>query len=112
VEAEERYDAGAVSRVEDFLHGFGYDGYFGRREQILSIRGFNVERDQNPNLLVSGQRRAYRDYINNFIFLHPARVTNVPKILPSPWYAIYNTIRGICPKQKTIDHPRQIVFCF
>jgi FkbM family methyltransferase len=101
VEAEERYDVGAVSRVDGFLHGFGYDGYFVRREQILSIGEFNVERDQNPKLLVSGQRRAYRDYINNFIFLHPARVTNMPKTLPSPWHAIYNTIRGFRPKQKT-----------
>jgi FkbM family methyltransferase len=102
VEAEERYDAGAVSRVEGFLRGFGYDGYFVRREQILPIGEFNVERDQNSKLLVGGQRRAYRDYINNFIFLHPVRVTNVPGTLPSPWHAICNTIRGFWSRQKAI----------
>lgn len=98
VEAEERNDAGAVSRVESFLREFGYDGYFVRREQILPIGEFNVERDQNSKLLVGGQRRAYRDYINNFIFVHPARVTNMPSTVPSPWNAVYDTIRGFWRK--------------
>ena len=98
VEAEERYDAHAVSRVEGFLREFGYNGYFVRREQILPIGEFNVELDQNSKLLVGGQRRAYKDYINNFIFVHPARVTNMLGTVPSPWHGIYDTIRGFWRK--------------
>ena len=92
IEAEERFDAGAVSRVNDFLQRFGYEGYFVRREQILPIKEFNLDRDQNPEVPIRGQRRNYRDYINNFIFVHPSRVTNMRRMVPSPWQALYKTI--------------------
>lgn len=92
VELEERNEADAIARMCGFLQEFGYGAYFVRRDRILPIREFQPERDQHPRLLVGGQRRAYRDYINNFLFVHPDRSADVPNDVPSPWHAFFKTI--------------------
>jgi hypothetical protein len=71
----------------------GYGGYFVRDDRVLPIREFQSELDQDPKLLVGGQRRAYRNYINNFLFIHPERLAKIPGRVPAPWRACIDTIR-------------------
>ena len=87
IEAEERNAAGSVGRITALLAVQGYDAFFVRRDRVLPISDFDLARDQEPSLLVGGQRRAYRDYINNFVFIHRDRGLRLPEALPSPWGA-------------------------
>jgi len=93
IEAEERNEAGAVERVVALLQARGYAAYFVRGERILPIREFRPERDQDEKRLTGGERRAYRDYINNFLFVHPDRLgLEVPERVPAPWRACLGTL--------------------
>lgn len=92
IEAEERNEAGSVERVVGYLQAAGYGGYFVRDDRVMPIREFRPDRDQNPKLLIGGQRRAYRDYINNFLFVHPERLTKMPDRVPAPWHACLATV--------------------
>jgi FkbM family methyltransferase len=93
VEAEERNEAGSVERLVGMLQSGGYDAYFVRNNRVLPICEFKSERDQDPKLLVGGQRRAYRDYINNFLFIHSERQTRMPDHVPASTRACLETIR-------------------
>lgn len=92
IEADERNEAGSVDRLVSLLRADGYEGYFVRGDHILPICEFRLERDQDPKLLTGGQRRAYRNYINNFLFIHPDRRSAMPGRVPPPWRACLNTV--------------------
>ncbi|MGA3309582.1 MAG: FkbM family methyltransferase [Xanthobacteraceae bacterium] len=99
IEAEDRYGAGAVQGVVGFLGNCGYDAFFVRRGSIRPIEEFDAERDQDPKLLVGGQRRAYADYINNFIFTHRDRRADWPAAVPPPWRAAGATMAALCMRR-------------
>jgi FkbM family methyltransferase len=93
IEAEERNEAGSVERVVSLLQAAGYGGYFVHDDHVFPIGEFKSERDQDPKLLIGGQRRAYRDYINNFLFIHPEGLAKIPGCVPAPWRACLDTVR-------------------
>lgn len=92
IEAEERNDPGSVGRVVSLLAAEGYDAYFVRGDRILPVREFDLARDQDPKLLTGGQRRTYRDYINNFLFVPSGRPSPLPSRVPAPWPACLRTV--------------------
>jgi FkbM family methyltransferase len=91
IEAEERYRRGVVARLAELFEQAGYHGYFIYRNEVRSIREFDVVKHQDPKLLLGGHRRAYGDYINNFIFVHRNQSMRVPLGVPSAWRAVYET---------------------
>lgn len=73
VEAEERHRLNAVGSVRALLEPLGYQGLFLDSGRLVSIRNFDLARDQQftavdeATLLRTG--RIGRRYINNFIFI-------------------------------------------
>lgn len=95
IEVEERNEPGSVERMVATLQRAGYLAYFVRGDRIRPIRDFAVERDQNLMLLTGGQRRTYRDYINNFLFIHCDRNIRVPDVVPAPSRACMRSLARI-----------------
>jgi hypothetical protein len=85
IEVEERHRAGSVADIARFMQDRGYRGFFVRGDRILPIEQFDLERHQAPSLIGEGDRANYKDYINNFIFVHSG---NLPAAVPSPWRAL------------------------
>jgi FkbM family methyltransferase len=97
IEAEERYHVGAVAKVQHFLQGFGYIGYFVYQGKVRPIHDFDFAKHQDINQIVSGPRNAYSDYINNFIFAPREWRVSLPHKVPSAWRAIYEAAcRAVC----------------
>jgi FkbM family methyltransferase len=72
VEIEERYNPGGHEKVSDWLNNIGYKGFFLFKNDVLTIKEFDVESMQTKPL----EKIEYRltpnipGYVNNFIFLH------------------------------------------
>jgi FkbM family methyltransferase len=64
VELEERFDAGSIARVQDFLVPLGYRGLYLNRGQLYDIAGFDPALHQK---LEDWGRQGI--YINNFVFI-------------------------------------------
>lgn len=101
IEAEDRYRKGAVEGVALFLRQFGYDGYFVYRGKLRGIGEYDPKRHQDLNLLVAGPRRAYADYINNFIFAPREEASKLPREAPSALRVLYETIFARRAKMRT-----------
>lgn len=86
IEIEERHKAGSVADIANFMQDRGYRGYFVKDDRIRPVREFDLERYQAPSLIGEGDRANYKDYINNFIFLHSG--AELPDVLPSSWHAL------------------------
>jgi FkbM family methyltransferase len=73
VESEARHHAGSPEDVFKFFLDFGYRGYFVHRGYLRGIDEFAVDTFQAHSgpLVVDGGKSP--DYVNNFIFIHPAR---------------------------------------
>lgn len=73
VESEARHHGGSPHDVFEFLRAHGYRGYFIHRGGLREVAEFSVEALQacNEPLPVNGGKSP--DYINNFLFIHPAR---------------------------------------
>ena len=71
IEIEERHCPGSIHTVTTMLAGLGYQGYYLRGNQLVSITGFDVQRDQR--CAADGQPTPGGTYINNFVFLNAAR---------------------------------------
>lgn len=75
IECEERHNPGGLARINETLSGLGYEGFFFDSRERKSIREFDRERDQNPDVAMDKlmgakiHRRSAR-YINNFMFRH------------------------------------------
>lgn len=80
VESEERHNAGGIAQVFDFFRSIGYDIWFVHRGLICEGRQFDaVTLQQSGNWkTVTGERSP--DYVNNFIFVHPANASGLDKI--------------------------------
>lgn len=65
IEIEERHRSGSVNAVTDYLEDFGYSGFFLLTSKLHPITGFESKRHQNAS--------RPRDYVRNFIFVHPMR---------------------------------------
>lgn len=64
IEIEERHISGGISRVEQFLAAYGYNGYFFENGQLHPLEQFDLKKHQSV-------QNIGRQYINNFIFLMP-----------------------------------------
>jgi FkbM family methyltransferase len=80
VESEARHHADAPYSIFDFLHSFGYLGYFIHRGTLRLVSEFSVEEFQveaDAKLVAKGRSP---DYVNNFIFVHPTRSSVLDEI--------------------------------
>jgi FkbM family methyltransferase len=73
VESEARHHADAPFSIFDFLHSFGYLGYFIHRGTLRLVSEFSVEKFQVEADTELGPRDRSPEYVNNFIFVHPVR---------------------------------------
>lgn len=72
IEVEERHSANSVARVDSYLKGLGYAGYFLDGSSVKPISAFDKARDQNLDALDHSVRVGR--YINNFIFFDEREV--------------------------------------
>jgi FkbM family methyltransferase len=87
VESEARHHPGAPRNVFEFLCSFGYKGYFIHRGVLRTLDEFSVEKYQAASVETSFDEDKSPDYINNFVFIHPARsdvLKRVKQVFPAP----------------------------
>jgi hypothetical protein len=70
IEIEQRHTDRPISVVFDKILGFGYEGYFMASGRLQELSTFDVERHQSMTQF--GKEGG--EYINNFLFLHSARL--------------------------------------
>ena len=72
IECEERHNAGSVARLLTFMSNHGYSGWFLHRGKLRSTAEYDVTLFQSTEdaANVGGNNRP-RDYVNNFLFIHP-----------------------------------------
>ena len=70
IEIEQRHSAIPISNMFFQIKKFGYQGFFLKNGNLISLDDFDVNRDQSVENL--GSQKA--DYINNFLFLHQSRL--------------------------------------
>lgn len=75
IEIEERHNAGSVDRVAKMLAALGYRAYFLLDDELHHYEAFDAARHQPPHNV--GERGKTGTYVNNFVFVHQSRVTNV-----------------------------------
>lgn len=95
VEAEERHRKGAVGAIALYLESAGYQGYFVCDDEISDMRAFDPVRHQDPGRITGGPRRAYKDYINNFIFVHRQAGLSLPPRVPSAPQAFRRAVSAL-----------------
>lgn len=80
VECEERHNAGGIARTFDFFDSLGYRGFFLHRGVLRDGSDFDAAALQRPEdaKSVGGGRSA--DYVNNFIFVHKDRDSDLMRI--------------------------------
>jgi len=100
IEAEERFNKGAVARLSGQLAAFGYRGYFMFRDELCDLRRFDAATNQDLRLLTGGRRRDYRDYINNFIFWPAERAGDLPRRAPTARQAIGRALAAMISAEK------------
>lgn len=72
VEIEQRHCNRPIGEVFDKIKDHGYRGYYlDRFGTLISLDNFSLNRDQDSNNFGNSSRR----YINNFLFLHEARMS-------------------------------------
>jgi FkbM family methyltransferase len=103
VEAEDRFNKGAVPRLSGYLAEFGYRGYFIFRDEICELQRFDADRYQDLRLLTGGRRRDYRDYINNFIFWPAERAGHLPRTAPTARQAIGRALAAMMSAEKAAE---------
>lgn len=71
IEAEERHNPGALTKLRTLLDPLGYRGYFVLSDRLCALDGFDPERHQARAALneAGTHRRKGSIYINNFIFV-------------------------------------------
>ena len=73
IEAEERHHPDAVASIRALLEPLGYQGLFLDEGRLVSIRNFDVARDQGfteaDEAALLRDSKIGRRYINNFIFI-------------------------------------------
>lgn len=70
VEIEQRHLSRPIAEVFELIMAYGYQAFFLRNGILQDIAQFNVLRDQD----FEGCLHSPENYINNFIFVHPATV--------------------------------------
>ena len=80
IESEERHVPNAVRDTAEFFAGFGYRGYFWKAGALRPIDTFDRRRDQNVDNLHDLAHWHDRIYINNFLFVHPARAETMARL--------------------------------
>ena len=81
VESEARHHPGAPRNVFDFLCSFGYKGYFIHRGVLHTLDEFSLEKFQAGNGDTAFDEHKSPDYINNFVFIHPARSAVLEQVM-------------------------------
>ena len=104
VEIEERHNTGSIGRVLSMMSELGYRMLFVRRNRLHEIGDFDLARDQDLRLLLTGgKRRSYRDYINNFVFVHPDRSTTIPFNVGSGFKVAIKTLADSFLRNKGLE---------
>jgi FkbM family methyltransferase len=75
IEIEERHNTGSVDRVAKMLAALGYREYFLMNDELHGYQHFDANRHQASSNV--GERGKTGTYVNNFVFVHQARATNV-----------------------------------
>jgi FkbM family methyltransferase len=80
VECEERHNAGGVAEAFALMGSLGYDGYFVHAGALRDGSEFDPGLLQRPEdaKAVGGGR--CRDYVNNFVFVHPENAAGLARI--------------------------------
>lgn len=73
IEIEERHHAGATSKAFTYLKEFSYAGYFILGDNLHKVEMFDPKRHQRKEDAKNVFSARNRNYINNFIFIHPSR---------------------------------------
>ncbi|MFT5663262.1 MAG: FkbM family methyltransferase [Gammaproteobacteria bacterium] len=77
IEIEQRHNGKPVLEMINKIRELGYEAYFLRKGKLVSVNEFLPERDQNPKNLGN----AAQEYINNFIFIHKSKTSEIRIIL-------------------------------
>lgn len=72
VEIEQRHIARPIAEIFEKILGFGYRGFFIEMHGLTHLENFNLDRHQSMENFGS----AKGPYINNFLFLHQARLND------------------------------------
>lgn len=80
VGSEERHVAGGRERIQAYLSGLGYAGYFFDHGQLKSIDEFDADIHQRPERAKRPGQAYTPDYISNFLFVHPSRSAVLSKL--------------------------------
>ncbi|WP_443971256.1 FkbM family methyltransferase [Sphingobium sp. CR28] len=80
VEVEERHNAGGVARAFAFFAGLGYEAWYLHRGRLMPGAGFDVVRLQSSDGAKTFEGAQSRDYVNNFLFVHPDNAEGLARI--------------------------------
>jgi len=80
VESEARHHAGSPQDIFEFFREFGYRGYFIHRGRLRRTEEFSVEEFQSCDGPLRVDAGKSPDYINNFLFIHPARASVLERV--------------------------------
>jgi len=80
VEVEERHNAGGVARAFAFFAGLGYEAWYLHRGRLMRGDSFEVSRLQSPEGAKAFQGAQSRDYVNNFLFVHPENAAGLARV--------------------------------
>jgi FkbM family methyltransferase len=72
IEVEQRHSKRPMNEVFDLVRSWGYRGFFLQEETLLNLEEFNATTDQDLGNFAANSR----SYINNFVFLHEALVSD------------------------------------
>ncbi len=80
VEVEERHNAGGVARAFAFFARLGYEAWYLHRGRLMPGAGFDVDRLQSRDGAKTFEGAQSRDYVNNFLFVHPDNAEGLARI--------------------------------
>jgi FkbM family methyltransferase len=80
IECEERHAPNTVADTARFFATYGYRGFFWKAGALQPIERFDLKRDQELENLLHFADWHDRLYINNFLFVHPARTAVMARL--------------------------------
>lgn len=72
VEIEQRHNGRLIDEVFGKILGFGYQGFFMRKDKLTLLKNFDHSLHQSMESFGGSKK----DYINNFLFLHEGRLAD------------------------------------
>ncbi|MFS0737029.1 FkbM family methyltransferase [Sphingomonas sp. 1P06PA] len=80
VECEERHNVGGVARMASFFSTLGYQGHFLHRGALRPFEAYDPATFQRVDQIKGVGAARSADYVNNFIFAHPASKAAIDRV--------------------------------